>query len=152
MFALLSLSLLVFVAGAIALAWWSHRAVPPAGLVGGRLRPCPAAANCVSSEAGAPARAVIAPLAFTDDPTAAWARAKAAVVAAGGHIEHETDDYLWATFRTPVLRFVDDVELRRDRDHHVIHVRSASRVGHRDLGVNRRRVENLRARLTSAPP
>lgn len=55
-----------------------------------------------------------------------------------------TDDYLHVEFTSALLRFVDDVEFRVDVDAGVIHVRSASRVGRYDFGVNRRRVEAIR--------
>ena len=55
--------------------------------------------------------------------------------------------YLYAEFRTKVMRFVDDVEFLFDEKAGLIHVRSASRLGRRDFGVNRARVEALRARI-----
>jgi len=57
-------------------------------------------------------------------------------------------DYLHATFASRIFRFVDDVEFLVDRDAGVVHVRSASRVGYGDMGVNRRRVEEIRSLLT----
>ena len=48
-------------------------------------------------------------------------------------------------FRSRFWHFVDDLELRMDFKHMVIHVRFASRVGKGDLGVNRKRVEELRS-------
>jgi uncharacterized protein (DUF1499 family) len=42
-----------------------------------------------------------------------------------------------------LFRFVDDVELAVDPAEHVVHFRSASRVGRSDFGVNRRRMEEL---------
>jgi uncharacterized protein (DUF1499 family) len=67
------------------------------------------------------------------------------VTALGGSIEREEDGYLHATFRSRLFGFVDDLECRRDGD--VIQVRSASRTGWWDLGVNRRRVESIRRAL-----
>ena len=55
-----------------------------------------------------------------------------------------TDDYLHVEFRSLVFRFVDDVEFYFDDRGKTIHLRSASRVGHSDLGVNRKRVERIR--------
>jgi uncharacterized protein (DUF1499 family) len=52
---------------------------------------------------------------------------------------------LWATFTSKVFRFVDDVELRLDPQNNCIQVRSASRIGYSDLGVNRQRIDKLRA-------
>ena len=54
-------------------------------------------------------------------------------------------DYLHAEFRSPIFRFVDDVEFYFPDDEAIIHVRSASRLGYYDFGVNRRRAERLRS-------
>lgn len=58
-------------------------------------------------------------------------------------LKEEADGYLHITFRTRLFRFVDDLELEQEGD--IVHVRSASRVGYSDMGVNRKRVEALRA-------
>jgi uncharacterized protein (DUF1499 family) len=110
------------------------------GILDGKLRPCGRAANAVCSEDPNPALRVD-PIHMASDES--WQRLKTAITQLGGDIENEADDYLWATFRSPVFGFVDDVEARRDTDQGLIHVRSASRVGHSDLGVNRRRIEQL---------
>ena len=65
----------------------------------------------------------------------------------GSQIVEQRDDYLYAQFTTPLMRFTDDVEFWFDPAANVIQVRSASRVGRKDFGVNRARVENIRARL-----
>jgi uncharacterized protein (DUF1499 family) len=57
------------------------------------------------------------------------------------------ENFLHVEFRSAVFRFVDDVEFLFDDEHKVIHIRSASRVGYYDFGVNRRRVEELRKRF-----
>ena len=113
------------------------------GLLNGKLRPCPGTPNCVVSE-NSGKDSYIEPLTFSGEPGAAWEHAKEALTGLGGRIEKDTGDYLWATFRSRVWRFVDDTELRLDAAGKVIHVRSASRVGKGDLGVNRKRVERLR--------
>ncbi len=63
----------------------------------------------------------------------------------------ETDNYLYAEFTSAMMGFVDDVEFYVDEAAKVIHVRSASRLGQSDLGVNRKRVESLRAELNTRP-
>ena len=65
----------------------------------------------------------------------------------GARIVARSDDYLYAEFETAWLGFVDDVEFYAPPETKVVHVRSASRLGHSDLGVNRRRVETIRARF-----
>jgi uncharacterized protein (DUF1499 family) len=56
-----------------------------------------------------------------------------------------TDHYVHAKFTSRFFRFVDDVEFCIDDDLRIIHVRSSSRVGYFDFGVNRRRIERIRA-------
>ncbi|MCG2747884.1 MAG: DUF1499 domain-containing protein [Desulfobulbaceae bacterium] len=116
---------------------------PETQLVDGRLRPCPDKPNCVSSEEQR-ADAQVAPLAFQGPPAAAWQALKEAVLQTGGEFRQEGDQYLWATFTSKVFRFVDDVEFRMVASENLIQVRSASRLGYSDLGVNRKRVEKLR--------
>jgi uncharacterized protein (DUF1499 family) len=58
--------------------------------------------------------------------------------------------YVYAEFRSKLLGFVDDLELLYDDKAGLFHVRSASRLGRRDFGVNRTRVEKLRT-LIQAP-
>ena len=120
------------------------------GLADGRLAACPDKPNCVGSQSDDPAHGV-APLAYAGDRAEARERLRAlladdpraAVVTA-------TDDYLHAEFRAFV--FVDDVEFYLPADEPVVHVRSASRVGHSDLGANRRRVEALREAFAARRP
>ena len=118
-------------------------------LVDGKLRPCPVTPNCVSSESPSPMFS-IAPLAFNDSHERAWATLKRVVREEGGSLHDESKEYLWLTFTVPVFGFVDDVEFRLSATEGVIHVRSASRLGISDLGVNRRRVEQLRAAFYKA--
>lgn len=127
------------------------RFVPGHGLLEGKLRPCGPRPNCVCTE-DYPNRNQ-APLAIAGQPPdEAWARLRAAIVFAGGRLAEESEDYLWATFSTPLLGFVDDVEARLDAAGAEIHLRSASRVGHSDLGRNRSRVMEIRKHFASAPP
>jgi uncharacterized protein (DUF1499 family) len=62
----------------------------------------------------------------------------------GGNVQVEHDNYLAATFASSIFGFVDDLEIRVDSEQKTIHLRSASRVGHGDGGVNRKRIERLR--------
>lgn len=124
---------------------------PPAGLGvrDGRLPPCPDSPNCVSSQAGDTDHQV-APLAMTGNPEQARARLlrvledepRVRLVTSEAH-------YLHAEFSSRVFRFVDDVEfLIGDQ---AVDVRSASRLGYADFGVNRARIEHLRQRLDERP-
>ena len=109
----------------------------------GKLPPCPRRPNCVSSEDDA-GSARIEPLAFTGTPGAARECLKLSIQAIGGAIEFESDGYIWAVFKTTFFRFIDDMEFRIDPRNRIVHLRSASRIGYYDFGVNRRRTIALR--------
>ncbi|MEZ4316061.1 MAG: DUF1499 domain-containing protein [Myxococcota bacterium] len=112
------------------------------------LAPCPSTPNCVSTRAPASDPHHIEPIAVSGDPDAFLARVRETVDAMPRtRLVDEGDDYQAWVFTTLVMRFRDDVQLELDRDANVLHFRSASRVGRSDLGVNRRRMEALRAAL-----
>ena len=122
---------------------------PDLAPIDGRLPPCPSTPNCVCSEAGADPDHAIAPLPWPPGKTPEAVAAALAALVAGeprAALVRREGGFLHATVRTPLLRFVDDVAFRLDPEAGVVHVRSASRVGRGDLGVNRSRVEALRSR------
>lgn len=141
----------------------AETAIIRVGLVRGQLGPCPESPNCVNSFADPDDRThYIEPIAFpawasgssqsaTEDTSASdgtrvldalqevlstWARTT---------IETRNDKYIHVRAVSLVMRFVDDMELLLDEEKRVVHVRSASRAGYSDLGVNRKRVERLRS-------
>jgi uncharacterized protein (DUF1499 family) len=123
------------------------------GVKDGRLARPKSTPNCVSSQADpADAEHTIAPIAFKGDTAAAMAAVRKAVESMpGSTIVRAEGGYLYAEYRSKLMRFVDDVEFFHDGKAGPIHVRSASRLGRRDFGVNRARVEALRARIEGKP-
>ena len=123
------------------------------GVKEGRLAPPKATPNCVSSQAdAADAEHYIAPIPFKGAAPQAMAAARKAVEGMpGASVIRLEGAYLYAEFRTQIMRFVDDVEFVFDEKAGLFHVRSASRLGRRDFGVNRARVEALRARIERRP-
>ncbi len=118
------------------------------GITDGRLAPCPATPNCVSSQATDEHQ--IAPLRYAEDGAKALTQVKQAIAALpGSEIISESDDYLYAEFTSKLMGFVDDAEFYLDQAAGVIHVRSAARLGESDLGVNSKRVEAIRAALSA---
>ena len=110
------------------------------------LKPCPPSPNCVSSLAEEDSHHRVPPLNWTGELTQAKVRLRQAVLAAGNATFVVEEDAYWhIEFRSRLFRFVDDVEFLFDPAGKQIHVRSASRVGRSDLGVNRTRVEKIRA-------
>jgi len=115
------------------------------GLVEGKLSKCPDKPNCVSSEFGADVAHYVEPAVFSvSTASEAFSKMKNSVREMGGSIQVENDNYLAATFTSSIFRFVDDLEIRVDKDQKIIHLRSASRVGRSDQGVNRERVKRLK--------
>jgi uncharacterized protein (DUF1499 family) len=110
-----------------------------------RLSPCPDSPNCVSSQSTDPAR-FIEPLRYTGNR--ADARQKLIDLLKNSkrtRLISVEMNYIYAEFRSLMFNFVDDVEFYFFSEDRTIHVRSASRNGYYDFGVNRRRVERLRA-------
>jgi uncharacterized protein (DUF1499 family) len=115
------------------------------------LAPCPNTPNCVSSDAERESQRV-ATVAFTDVPDVAQSRAKAALLAEPrSRVVSERAGVLHGECRSMIFRFVDDVDIVIDSTAHVFRFRSASRVGRSDLGVNRKRVDRIAARLRVVP-
>jgi uncharacterized protein (DUF1499 family) len=122
------------------------------GVTAGRLAPCKSSPNCVSSQADRSDEShYIAPIAAGPDPERTFA-ALARIVRTSERTRVVTEErnYLYVEYRSRVFGFVDDVEFWLDPRAAVIHVRSASRVGYSDFGVNRDRIEGIRAQLAAA--
>jgi len=119
----------------------------------GRLAPCRPTPNCVSSQADANRDAghYIAPIRIQGSARDVWAALRT-VLRANPRVSIVADreDYLYAEFTSTIMGFVDDAEFLLDEEAGVIHVRSASRLGRSDFGVNRERVEAIRSRIEAA--
>ena len=112
------------------------------GVKDGKLATCPGTPNCVNSQSDS-GKEKIEPL-----PNASIAEIKGVVEGMERTtIVEETENYLYAEFKSKLMGFVDDVEFYRDPAANVVHVRSASRLGQSDAGVNRKRVEEIRSKL-----
>ena len=119
------------------------------GVQAGKLAPCPNTPNCVSSQS-LDAQHRIEPLTYKSTPKEAMANLKKVIQnMERTKIITETDNYLYAEFTSKLMGFVDDVEFFLDESAKVIQVRSASRLGQSDLGVNRKRIEDIRAQMNA---
>jgi len=117
------------------------------GIQSGQLTPCPGTPNCVNSQSQN-AQHSIQPLTYNSTPTEAMANLKTVIQSLERtQIITETENYLYAEFTSKLMGYVDDVEFLLDDRAKVIHVRSASRLGQSDLGVNRKRIETIRTKL-----
>jgi uncharacterized protein (DUF1499 family) len=149
---LVALIVLAFLAGQM--GWLRGSPPPDLGVKDGRLRPPSNTENSVSSQAGLypdhpmGVYAEIAPFAAKGGAAATLARIKQAAEAMEGAevIKSETN-YLHVAFTTKWMKFTDDAEFLVDDKAGVVHVRSAARLGRKDFGNNRRRIEQLRAAI-----
>ena len=112
------------------------------GLVDGWLAKCPETPNCICKEPYVNQNFQPLPLDL-ENAASAWADLKSAVIDAGGEIHEDQPYYLWATFVTPLFRFVDDFEARLDSGRACIQLRSASRVGSYDYDTNLKRIQKV---------
>jgi uncharacterized protein (DUF1499 family) len=114
------------------------------GVRDGRLRPPPSTPNAVSSQAVGGYHQ-IAPIEYTGSREAALAFLKSVIGnSPRTRVVTATADYVYAEYQSRWLGYIDDVEFYFPSNEKLIHVRSASRLGTSDFGVNRRRIESIR--------
>ena len=119
------------------------------GVRNGNLKAAPSSPNAVSSQATDAHQ--IAPLAYKGSQEQAMKALKAIVEdTPNARIAETKPDYLYAEYASSLMGFVDDVEFYVPPNAKIIHVRSASRLGYSDLGVNRKRIEAIRGRFLQA--
>jgi len=119
-----------------------------AGLVSGKLAECPKKPNCVVSEnVDIDTNDVhfIAP--YKIDNTVSLDDITQVLLAMGADIIEVQGNYIAATFTSRFFRFVDDFDVRIEHDNKLVHIRSASRIGYSDFGVNRKRAEHFKKAL-----
>lgn len=130
---------------ALALLFGACRGSRPVdlGVRDGALTPCPPKPNCVHSDAQDPDHRVPA-LSLRESPAQALLKIKKIVLAMPRtSLVEEREDYLAFTFESRIFRFVDDVEFYAPAQAKAVSIRSASRLGYSDLGVNRQRIEAI---------
>ena len=131
----------------LAINFYSSAALAATGLTDGHLEPCPSSPNCVVSQDGDDEHAVD-PISYTGDRSdVKEALLKVLSVVPRTEVIENNDDYIRTESTSRIFKFVDDAEFYFPKDENVIQVRSASRVGESDLGVNRRRIEQIRLAL-----
>lgn len=140
--------LIVFIFASLLVLGKTSKSGNAQGLLNGKLQPCPDKPNCVSSEQIDDAEHFISPLVISDNSaSSAMTVLKKIILELKGEIQTVNETYIATTFSSALFGFVDDLELRVDSKQNIIHIRSASRVGHSDLGANKKRVELIRKKF-----
>lgn len=117
------------------------------GVNNGSLSACPTSPNCVVSQNADPKHAINPIPYHVSRDQAREILLKVLSVVPRTEVVEQTDSYIHALSKSRIFKFVDDVEFYLPADESVIHLRSASRIGESDLGVNRRRMEQIRLAL-----
>lgn len=112
------------------------------------LQLCPDSPNCVSSLADEKESHRVAPLPFQESGENSATLSKVIESNPSAEIIVNTNTYIYAEYTSAFMGYVDDVEFLISPSQQRIDVRSASRLGYSDLGVNRERIEELRKQLT----
>ena len=140
-----SISILVLIAAAFFFLYRQNSQAPTLGVNGGKLVPLGAEPNCVSTQTEIAAKKVD-PLPMKDSLEKTIDAIRAAINSyANGTvtIELESANYVYAQFKTPTMKWVDDVEFWVDETVKIVHFRSSSRAGYSDKGLNRQRYNKL---------
>lgn len=121
------------------------------GVRDGLLAACPASPNCVSTSAEREQQR-IEPLVLTSTDVEELTDVVERIIRETSRWKAvERQPGYWHIECTSLIcRFVDDLEVWLDTDSQLVHVRSASRVGYSDMGVNRKRVEMLFEKLVAS--
>lgn len=121
---------------------------PQVGVNQGRLMACPNKPNCITTQAASEDQQVPA-LSYNASLKQIMSEVRQAIKAMDGEIQSQSDIYFHVTFKSSLFGFVDDFEVFVDDANKIIHLRSASRVGHSDLGANKKRYEKFKSQLKS---
>ena len=115
----------------------------PIGITDGKFHPCPNSPNCVSTQSS-DRRHKIDPIKYNTSLEEAKKKILKIIDSLKRtRIITNSENYIHIEFRTAVFRFVDDVEFYFDDSEKLVHFRSAARLGYSDMGVNRKRMENI---------
>lgn len=116
------------------------------GLLNGKLTPCSNKPNCICSEYPNDSLHFSEAIAYQDLNLDALAKT---IKLTGGKITNNENNYISATYTSRLFRYIDDFEIRIDTENKLIHIRSASRVGHSDMGANLKRIMLFKETLKS---
>lgn len=120
------------------------------GLVNKKLSPCSSKPNCICTEYTDDRSHFSNAIKYTsENKQTVFDTIHNTIKETGGIIKNTQNNYIAATYTSNIFRYVDDFEIRIDYENKLIHIRSASRVGHSDLGANLKRVELFKELIAS---
>lgn len=142
------ITLFLLIAVVIVFVFMKSRAVRSEDMKITRFAPVPNSPNCVSTDLPESDIRSMKPIIFQLPWLEAKEKLKSEIAGMqGASLVEDDGTYLHFTFKSRLIGFIDDVEFLIDEGSHTIRFRSGSRVGHSDLGANRKRMENVNQRL-----
>tara|TARA_R110001606_G_scaffold39504_1_gene108879 strand:+ start:757 stop:1212 length:456 start_codon:yes stop_codon:yes gene_type:complete len=119
------------------------------GVTEGELLSCPPSPNCVSTQASTEdVDHYIEPIVYTGDRMKTQLLIESFILNKGNaHLVSSTLGYVHFEVKSPLIGYIDDVEFYLPAADSVVHIRSASRIGYSDFGVNRERVRQIQSLL-----
>jgi len=124
---------------------------PAPGLISDLLSKCPPTPNCVCSEFKTDNLHYIDPTHYAENQSeVVFKKIKNTLQSMNGKIISANETYIAATFTSSIFGFVDDFEIRLDKERQIIHIRSASRVGRGDMNANNKRATEFKSKLERA--
>ena len=144
--------LVLVLAGTMAFISCMSEAPENIGLQNGKLADCPSSPNCVCSQQDkSDEKHFIEALSYQAEPAVVMSHIKEVLNSMSRtKVISESENYLHVECTSLIFRFKDDLEFFIDTEQQKIHFRSASRVGHSDLGVNRKRVEEIKKKISAS--
>ena len=136
---ILSLLILVYILYFFILGYYSKSKEAPS-LINNQLSKCPDTKNCCNTEFNEQSSHYVRPIKIVSKTKNPISTLKTIIRNMNGDVKIENENYLSAIFSSSIFGFIDDLEIRIDRENNLIHLRSASRVGRNDLGVNKKRI------------
>jgi len=122
----------------------------PLGLDNNQLHHCPDTPNCINSEFAEDSAHFIEALPYENESIDKLINIiNDSIINSGGEIASKQENYISATFSSKIFRYVDDFEVRIDKENKLIHFRSASRVGKSDFGANKKRILLIKDKINS---
>jgi len=130
---------------------YTSKAKSAPGLISDLLSKCPATPNCICSEFKSDESHFIDPIHYPiNHGDTVIQKIKSTLHSMNGQITTESDTYIAAIFTSSIFGFVDDFEVRIDKNQQTIHIRSASRVGRGDMDANKKRATEFKTKLEIA--
>lgn len=148
------IAVVIIVVGTVALMIWARRAPRPGNLglnADGQLAALPDSPNAVSTQTDDTDRRMD-PLVYRADVDTTRAELVELLRnMPGTTIVTNDPHYVHVEFHTSIIGYIDDIEFAFDDEARVVHYRSASRLGHSDLGANRKRMARVQELWKATP-